>query len=80
MIDPEFTVFAPPGLDAGSLMSGFVLAHLYHTQQGLPPAAAVPPGEEEGEGGPPLELSNPKPNPDPNPNPDPIPTPTPNPN
>ena len=38
-------------------MSGFVLAHLYHTQQGLPPAA-VTPGEEtkEGEGGPPLEL------------------------
>ena len=28
VIDPEFTVFAPPGLDAGSLMSGFVLAHL----------------------------------------------------
>ena len=41
----------------GSLMSGFVLAHLYHTQQGLPPAA-VTPGEEtqEGGGGPPLEL------------------------
>ena len=56
MIDPEFTVFAPPGLDAGSLMSGFVLAHLYHTQQGLPPAAAVPPGEEVQEGGPALEL------------------------
>ena len=56
MIDPEFTVFAPPGLDVGSLMSGFVLAHLYHTQQGLPPAAAVPPGEEVQEGGPALEL------------------------
>uniref|UniRef100_A0A7S3BM76 Uncharacterized protein n=1 Tax=Haptolina ericina TaxID=156174 RepID=A0A7S3BM76_9EUKA len=29
VIDPEFTVFASPGLDAGSLLSGFVLAHLY---------------------------------------------------
>ena len=38
-------------------MSGFVLAHLYHTQQGLPPAAVTPSeGEGEGEGGPPLKL------------------------
>ena len=29
IIDPEFTAFAPPGLDAGSLLSGFVLAYLY---------------------------------------------------
>ena len=43
VIDPEFTVFAPPGLDAGSLMSGFVLAHLYHTQQGLPEQRGLPP-------------------------------------
>ena len=36
VIDPEFTAFAPPGLDVGSLLSGFVLAHLFHTQQGPP--------------------------------------------
>jgi len=29
IIDPEFTAYAPPGLDAGSLLSGFVLAFLY---------------------------------------------------
>ncbi|KAL1493518.1 hypothetical protein AB1Y20_017221 [Prymnesium parvum] len=29
VIDPEFTVYGPPGLDAGSLLSGFVLAFLY---------------------------------------------------
>ena len=30
VIDPEFTVFGPPGLDLGSLLSGFVLAFIYH--------------------------------------------------
>ena len=40
VIDPEFTVVAPPGLDFGSLMSGFVLAYLYHAL-GLAPAGAA---------------------------------------
>ena len=30
IIDPEFAAFAPPGLDLGSLFSGFVLAHIYY--------------------------------------------------
>ena len=30
IIDPEFCVYGPPGLDLGSLLSGFVLAFLYH--------------------------------------------------
>eukprot|EP00966_Prymnesium_polylepis_P213017 4933449-Prymnesium_polylepis.1 len=29
VIDPEFAVHGPPGLDAGSLLSGFVLAFLF---------------------------------------------------
>ena len=28
VIDPEFTIYGPPGLDVGSLLSGFVLAYL----------------------------------------------------
>jgi 5-methylthioribose kinase len=30
VIDPEFAVYAPPGLDVGSLLSGFVLAAIHH--------------------------------------------------
>ena len=33
VIDPEFVVCGPPGLDVGSLMSGFVLGFIYHKQQ-----------------------------------------------
>lgn len=33
VIDPEFVVCGPPGLDVGSLMSGFVLAFIYHKQR-----------------------------------------------
>lgn len=36
IIDPEFCAFAPPGLDVGSLMSGFIIAHLYRRQQFRP--------------------------------------------
>jgi len=32
VIDPEFCVFGPPGLDVGSLLSGFILAVLYRIQ------------------------------------------------
>lgn len=42
VIDPEFTCFGPPGLDLGSLFSGFVLAYLYH-QLGL---GAKPPSRD----------------------------------
>ncbi|KAL7491003.1 hypothetical protein ACHAWT_000501 [Skeletonema menzelii] len=31
VIDPEFTVFGPPGLDVGSLLSGFILAAVHHS-------------------------------------------------
>jgi len=30
VIDPEFCVYGPPGLDVGSLLSGMVLAGIYH--------------------------------------------------
>ena len=33
VIDPEFTCYASPGLDLGSLLSGFILAHFYHEQR-----------------------------------------------
>merc|ERR1712183_766274 len=29
IIDPEFTIYGPPGLDVGSLLSGFVLAVIH---------------------------------------------------
>lgn len=32
VIDPEFVVWGAPGLDVGSLLSGLILAHLYHEQ------------------------------------------------
>lgn len=31
VIDPEFTVYGPPGLDVGSLLSGYVLAAVHQT-------------------------------------------------
>ena len=34
IIDPEFTVYGPPGLDVGSLLSGFVLAAVHHAFSG----------------------------------------------
>jgi len=42
VIDPEFCAYAPPGLDVGSLFSGFVLAHLFRCQ--VAPAASRPEG------------------------------------
>jgi 5-methylthioribose kinase len=30
VIDPEFTVYGPPGLDVGSLLSGYILAAVHH--------------------------------------------------
>lgn len=43
VIDPEFVVWGPPGLDVGSLTSGLVLAHLYREQccAGSPARAAA---------------------------------------
>ncbi|CAJ1430975.1 unnamed protein product [Effrenium voratum] len=34
IIDPEFAVFGPPGLDVGSLMSTYVMAYCFHKAQG----------------------------------------------
>ena len=31
IIDPEFVIYGPPGLDVGSLFSGFVLSAVHHT-------------------------------------------------
>lgn len=31
VIDPEFTVYGPPGLDVGSLLSGYILAAVHQT-------------------------------------------------
>ena len=31
VIDPEFTVYGPPGLDVGSLLSGYILAAVHHS-------------------------------------------------
>jgi 5-methylthioribose kinase len=33
-IDPEFCVYGPPGLDVGSLLSGYVLAYVFHIASG----------------------------------------------
>ena len=46
VIDPEFTVFGPPGLDLGSLISGFVLAFIYHAL-GLGGVKATIGGDED---------------------------------
>eukprot|EP00588_Corethron_pennatum_P008360 CAMPEP_0194290532 /NCGR_PEP_ID=MMETSP0169-20130528/41412_1 /TAXON_ID=218684 /ORGANISM="Corethron pennatum, Strain L29A3" /LENGTH=402 /DNA_ID=CAMNT_0039038131 /DNA_START=51 /DNA_END=1259 /DNA_ORIENTATION=+ len=34
VIDPEFCVYGPPGLDLGSLLSGYVLAAVHHSHSG----------------------------------------------
>eukprot|EP00434_Breviolum_minutum_P028256 symbB.v1.2.024996.t1/scaffold2402.1/size80084/3 len=34
IIDPEFAIFGPPGLDVGSLMSTYVMAYCFHRSQG----------------------------------------------
>ena len=34
VIDPEFTVYGPPGLDVGSLLSGYVLAAVHQAYSG----------------------------------------------
>merc|ERR1719416_254522 len=34
VIDPEFTIYGPPGLDVGSLLSGYVLAAVHHAFSG----------------------------------------------
>lgn len=44
VIDPEFCVYGPPGLDVGSLLSGFVLAAVHHAHnkdEKIDSAAAV---------------------------------------
>eukprot|EP00617_Octactis_speculum_P003231 CAMPEP_0185781504 /NCGR_PEP_ID=MMETSP1174-20130828/102671_1 /TAXON_ID=35687 /ORGANISM="Dictyocha speculum, Strain CCMP1381" /LENGTH=392 /DNA_ID=CAMNT_0028471513 /DNA_START=13 /DNA_END=1191 /DNA_ORIENTATION=+ len=40
IIDPEFTVYGPPGLDVGSLLSGFILAAIHHKFSGTAGAPA----------------------------------------
>jgi len=34
IIDPEFTIYGPPGLDVGSVLSGLVLAAVHHKHSG----------------------------------------------
>eukprot|EP00929_Paragymnodinium_shiwhaense_P114950 TRINITY_DN83500_c0_g1_i1.p1 TRINITY_DN83500_c0_g1~~TRINITY_DN83500_c0_g1_i1.p1 ORF type:complete len:394 (-),score=136.26 TRINITY_DN83500_c0_g1_i1:436-1617(-) len=41
IIDPEFTVYGPPGLDVGSVLSGFVLAAVHHAHEKGPESAAA---------------------------------------
>ena len=36
IIDPEFAIYGPPGLDVGSLLSGIVLAAVFHCFSGAP--------------------------------------------
>lgn len=36
VIDPEFAIFGPPGLDVGSLLSTYVLAYCFHQAQKQP--------------------------------------------
>lgn len=36
VIDPEFAIFGPPGLDVGSLLSTYVLAYCFHQAQKHP--------------------------------------------
>jgi 5-methylthioribose kinase len=38
VIDPEFTVYGPPGLDVGSLLSGYVLGAIHQTYSNNPDA------------------------------------------
>ena len=41
VIDPEFCIYGPPGLDVGSLLSGIALAAIYHHHSGRSEKAAV---------------------------------------
>jgi len=41
VIDPEFTVYGPPGLDVGSLLSGFVLAAIHQAFSQKPEAVTA---------------------------------------
>ena len=55
IIDPEFCAYASPGLDIGSLLSGFVLAYAYHKQRGGSTATATqasPIARQQAGGGP----------------------------
>ena len=45
VIDPEFCVHGPPGLDVGSLLSGLVLAHLYQMQRAAVAGVASNPSD-----------------------------------
>jgi len=40
IIDPEFAVYASPGLDLGSMLSGYVLAAIHQAYAGKPQAVA----------------------------------------
>ncbi|KAL7571386.1 hypothetical protein ACA910_007693 [Epithemia clementina (nom. ined.)] len=39
VIDPEFTVYGPPGLDVGSLLSGYILGAIHQAHAGHAPEA-----------------------------------------
>jgi 5-methylthioribose kinase len=41
VIDPEFTVYGPPGLDVGSLLSGYVLAAIHQAYSNNPEAVTT---------------------------------------
>mmetsp|Transcript_6515 Transcript_6515/g.14077 ORF Transcript_6515/g.14077 Transcript_6515/m.14077 type:complete len:418 (-) Transcript_6515:192-1445(-) len=41
VIDPEFCVYGPPGLDVGSALSGYVLAAVHHAHSGEEGAGAA---------------------------------------
>lgn len=41
VIDPEFTVYGPPGLDVGSLLSGFVLGAIHQAYSGNPEVVSI---------------------------------------
>jgi 5-methylthioribose kinase len=41
VIDPEFTVYGPPGLDVGSLLSGYCLAAIHQAYSHNPAAVTV---------------------------------------
>ena len=41
VIDPEFTVYGPPALDVGSLLSGYVLAAVHHAHADNPQAVTT---------------------------------------
>lgn len=38
IIDPEFCIYGPPGLDLGTLISGYVLAYVHQVATGSPDA------------------------------------------